>query len=135
MPQSVLIPLRATPGGELLHSQPCNDLYAVHLRHAARQRQQLAAEHLHRTVMVKVVQIWRASSSCCQIAMQADACVVVVLAGLILMVPPLILMTMFDDDRTLGIHSEAVTCAASSRSLPYVRASSSCCLTVICAQR
>lgn len=37
----------------------------------------------------------------------------VVLAGLVMLVPPLIMMLFFDDDRTLGIHSEAVTCAAS----------------------
>ena len=45
-------------------------------------------------------------------ATQADACVVVVLAGLVMLVPPLIMMLFFDDDRTLGVHSEAVTCAA-----------------------
>ena len=44
--------------------------------------------------------------------MQANACVVVVLAGLVMMIPSLLVMLWFDDSRTLGIHSEAVTCAA-----------------------
>lgn len=43
---------------------------------------------------------------------QAGTCRVVLLAGLVAMLLPLALMCFFDDDKTLGLLSESLQCAA-----------------------
>ena len=65
------------------------------------------------------VELYKSHVACmraliCKRATQANACVVVVLVGLAMMIPSLLVMLWFDDSQTLGIHSEAVTCAAPS---------------------